>query len=800
MTAPMDGRVEEVFLAAAELEEESARSAFLDQACAGDPTIRREVDSLLAAAAAAEDYFDALAGRIGISRVVGDAVTVGSQRWFGPYRLGRLLGRGGMGAVYLAERQDAQFEKQVALKVLPIGLGDNLSRARFVAERQILARLVHPNIARLLDGGVTDEGTPYFVMDYVEGAPIDVYCDSERLDIDSRLRLFCQVCAAVQYAHGKLVVHRDLKPANVLVDRDGSVKLLDFGIAKMLDPDAADPGLTRDGRPLTPVYASPEMLRGEAVTTAADTYALGALLYVLLCGCKPFRLDGLSAAEIQARVCEQEAPKPSELFLRFEVPDAARDACRPDTNSRALARRSRPERLAARLRGDLDTIVSKAMAKEPDVRYQSARDLQEDVERHLAQLPVLARAPSLRDRAGKFLRRHRAGVASAATVALLLVVIAALAVNHAVTTARQAILVAEERDRAEQIQRFLLSLFAEADPNQAKGADATAREILDRGATRIRAGLAGHSRSRADLSEAIAGIYSSLSLYDSAQSLLEDALTLRVELGGWASAESAHTLEALAHVAEIKGDYAGAELLARQALDARRQIGEPEGTVSTTLRLGTIVHRRGDLDAAEALYREALSTARGELGAQHKLIPGALHALGSLMEHQGRLVESERLHREGLELRRALFGDEYLDLIESYYNLGSVQHSLGQFVPAERNLERALEISAKLTPDGNADSAYMLNALAVLHRDVGEYELAERRFREALDVLHRYFDANHPNIGITSANLGILLFDREDFAAAEPLLRHALQVMEVEIPEHPKLVDVRSAMQRLDAR
>jgi serine/threonine-protein kinase len=774
MTPSLDARTEEVFLAAVELED-SARSAFLDQACAGNPAMRREVVSLLAVAAASEQYFDALAGRIGLSRMVGETPAAGSQRQLGAYRLERLLGRGGMGAVYLAERADAQFEKQVALKVLPIGLGDSVGRARFVAERQILARLVHPNIARLLDGGVTDEGTPYFVMDYVDGAPIDVYCDDNRLDTDSRLVLFCEVCAAVQYAHANLVVHRDLKPANVMVDGDGCVRLLDFGIAKMLDADAADPGLTREGRPLTPMYASPEMLRGEAVTTAADTYALGVLLHVLLCSRAPFRLDGLTGAEIVAVVSDQLPPKPSEVAVQ-----------------------SQP-RLAARLRGDLDTIVAKALAKDPRQRYQSAQDLQEDIQRHLARLPVRARAPTLGYRALKFLRRHPAGVASVATATVLMVVIAALAVNYTVTTARQAVIIAEERDRAEQIQQFLLSLFAEADPNQAKGAEVTAREILDRGAERVRSNLGGGSRTRADLSEAIASIYSSLSMHDSAQSLLEESLTLREQVHGAASAEYANTVQALAQLAETKGDYATAESLARQALQTRRQLGEPIGLVSTALRLGTIVHRRGDLDAAESLYREALETARDELGERHDLLASALHALGSLMEHQGRLADSEELHQQGLEIRRELLGDEHLDLIESYYNLGSVQHAQGRFDPAKQNYQHALEISGTLTPDGNADAAYMINALATVHQELGEHELAENRFREALDVLNRYFEADHPNIGIVSANLGMLLFDDGNVTGAEPLLGHALEVMESAIPNHPKLPQVRSTLGRLYA-
>jgi serine/threonine-protein kinase len=788
----IEPRAEEIFFAAI-AHDEAKRAAFVIEECRGDAALEREVRALLDAHDEAGGYFEWLSGQIDALLDEGEPMP---NEPFGPYRAVRLLGRGGMGSVYLAERIDEQFEKKVALKVLPIGLVEPVSRARFLLERQILARLVHPNIARLLDGGVTDDGTPYFVMDYVDGVPIDVHCDEHRLSLEARLALFCEVCIAVQYAHANLVVHRDLKPANILVDDSGAVRLVDFGIAKVLDSSTEEAALTQVvGRPLTPLYASPEMLRGEPVTTAADVYALGVLLYTLLCGRPPFRIEGLTSTAAARLLCEQEPLRPSEAVAQTTDPSEGHSGA----DAIATRRGVRADRLSARLRGDLDTIVAKALAKEPRRRYQSVEQFEEDIRRHLQGLPVHARPPTRAYRFWKFLRRHPTGVASGVTAALLLALVGILTTNFAITTARQAVAIAAERDRVEQTQQFLLDIFAHADPNQTKGADVTAREILDRAAQRIRTELAAQERIRADLSEAIAGIYQSLSEHEPARALFEEARGLRARIDGTDSAEYAATVEALAQLYEIQGDYASAEGLADEALRVRRALAGPEGIVGAALRLATIQHRRDKLDEAEALYREALALARSSLG-EHVLVPNALHALGSLLERRGNLEEAEALHREGLAMRQRLVGNEHLDLIESYYNLGSILQTKGALEEALRNYEQALAIGRKLTPGGNADEPYMLNAMALLHEDLGDPRAAEARYGEALAILRRYFDESHPNVGIISANLAMLLYRNDDFEAAEPLLRTSLATISNSIPDHPKRALVALALGDLYVR
>lgn len=425
------------------------RAAFLEQTC-DDEELRREALSLLAFYDDDPDFLERPVHADALRLVAEETPSDQAGARIGPYQLVRELGRGGMGIVYLAERADGRFQQQVAVKLVrQSGLRDDLL-GRLRHERQILASLQHPNIARLLDGGATDEGQPYLVMEYVEGAPIDQYGDHHRLSTSGRLRLFQTVCAAVHYAHQNLIVHRDLKPSNILVAENGQVKLLDFGIAKLLDENATEAvPMTRTGmRVMTPEYASPEQVRGEPITTASDVYALGVILYELLTGHRPYEVRNLTPTQIERVICEQEPPKPSTAILRtveVEKDPGALPQRTPEGVSRA--RNTQPERLRRRLQGDLDNIVMKALRKEPARRYSSVEQFSEDLRRHLAQLPVVARPNTLGYRISKFVRRHMVGVA--ATVGATLLIVMTL-LGGIIATTRQARVAAAERDRAEQ--------------------------------------------------------------------------------------------------------------------------------------------------------------------------------------------------------------------------------------------------------------------------------------------------------------------------------------------------------------
>lgn len=428
------------------------RAAFLDQACHGDEALRREVRSLLSSHDDAPGFLDQ---PLSLDAPSGDDGAAHTGQRIGAYRLVREIGHGGMGAVYLAERADGQFHQQVAVKFVRHGVDSATLRRRFRAERQILARLDHPHIARLIDGGVSENGLPYLAMEYVEGTRIDHYCDAHHLSTNKRLRLFLAVCKAVHYAHQNLIVHRDLKPSNILVTEGGTVKLLDFGIAKLLDDNAAATPLDeapRTGmRVMTPEYASPEQIRGEPVTTAFDVYALGIILYELLAGQRPYRLSGLSPGEMERIVCEKAPARPSTAVTREAQTDAMR-AATPEEISRM--RSTQPDKLRRRLAGDLDTLVMMALHKDPSRRYRSVGQLSEDLRRHLDGLPVTARPDSFAYRISKFIRRHWMGVAAAVFIFVSLL-------GGTATTAWQACVAEQQRRKALTIAQTAIASDSE---------------------------------------------------------------------------------------------------------------------------------------------------------------------------------------------------------------------------------------------------------------------------------------------------------------------------------------------------
>jgi serine/threonine protein kinase/tetratricopeptide (TPR) repeat protein len=470
MTPERWNQVKEIFQEALECET-GQRAAFLDEACASDKDLRREVESMLIADQGATNPLDGPISHIAASLLPPKQGLTMIGRRIGVYRLTGLIGQGGMGAVYRAVRDDHQYDKEVAIKLVKGGLGPDFALHRFRRERQILARLEHTNIARLLDGGTTEDGWPYLVMEYIEGQPLSDYCEANSLSIPQRLELFRSVCAAVQYAHQNLIIHRDIKPSNILVttaakkegDKEGGIpKLLDFGIAKLLDPEQSlntagtDPGKTATAmRVMTPAYASPEQARGETVTTATDTYSLGVVLYELLTGQRPYHIKGNSLAEIERAICNTEPERPSV---------AARQGTISST------------KLGRQLAGDLDNIILMAMRKEPERRYRSVEHLSEDIRRHLDGLPVLARQDTVRYRASKFVRRHRWGVMGAALIVAILITGIFVSVSQARRADRQA---QQAQQRFQQVRKLANTFLFEFDGKIANITGTTeARELL----------------------------------------------------------------------------------------------------------------------------------------------------------------------------------------------------------------------------------------------------------------------------------------------------------------------------------
>jgi serine/threonine protein kinase/Tfp pilus assembly protein PilF len=701
----------------------------------------------------------------------------------GPYRVVRSLGRGGMGEVFLAERADEQFQQQVAIKLVRRGLLSRHVQGRLKLERQILATLDHPNIARLFDGGTTTDGTPYIVMEYVDGEPIDIYCDSRSLGVEQRLRLFQVVCSAVHRAHQNLVVHRDLKPSNILVARDGTPKLLDFGIAKMLDDRQMMHTMAvtqADYRVLTPDHASPEQIRGDPITTASDTYVLGVVLYELLCGCKPFTLRGNRLGDLERVICEEDPPPPSTVVQ-----------AREDAAGIARQRGTTPARLRRELAGDLDNIVAMAMRKEAERRYSSVEQFAADIDRYLQGMPVLARADAWGYRASKFLKRHSLAVGLA--VAFL-----AVLVGFSVTTYLQAQRIAQERDlaqaeraraqtaqqRAEAVKDFLIDSFRLADPSHARGKEITAREILDQGAARIGKELRSQPDLQATLLDTIGSVYLSLDLPGDAQPLIEQGLAVRRKLFGERHLDVASSLYSLNRVYEKKGDLKTAEALAIDGLAINTLLTGKESleTAGSLCRLGVIEYARGQLVSAQQHLEECLRIRVVLRGPDHEDLTSPLDNLARLAQARRDFVAAERLDREALRIDLLTRGKDHPQYIRHLHNLATTLHDQGDLDGAEELYRQTIDLLRQVLGAEHSETIEATGNLGRLLEDRGRLDEAQQIYASALTASRRAHPEPHVDVANLLSDLGRLALLRKQHSEAELRLREALQIYRATLP------------------
>jgi tetratricopeptide (TPR) repeat protein len=750
--------VQELFAAAVDLPE-AERGAWLAESSRDDPELGREVEQLLAADAQAGDFLEAaireeaapLAALVG----EGDGAGLTGVR-IGAYRIERELGRGGMGTVYQAVR-DGDFDRRVALKVLRRGMDSEDVLRRFATERQILANLDHPNIARLYDGGTMPDGRPYFVMEAISGEPVDRYCERLKLAVPERLRLFRTVCSAVASAHQSLVVHRDLKPSNILVTEGGAPKLLDFGIAKLLDPDEGEgtEATLAASRLMTPGYASPEQLRGGPVTTASDVYSLGVLLHELLTG------------------------------RRLRRPGSG-DPGRPSAAAES------PE-LRRRLRGDLDAIVAMALREEPQRRYGSVEQLAEDVRRHLESEPVLARRGTFAYRARKFVRRNRVAL----TVGLAF---AGLAAAFVASTAVQSARAARERDTARQALAFLVDLFEVADPGESRGEEITAREILDRGAERVEREMGARPEAQAALEETLGRVYRKLGVHDRAEPLLRSSLALRRKTLGPRHPDVAVSLTSLADLLQMEGVYDEAERYYREALTLRREAFGPEHPdVAASLgSLADLLHDKGDFRAAGPLYREALAMRRRLFRPPHPDLAASLNDMALLHHDEGDYTAAEVFYREALAMRRTLFGEDHPDVATSYQNLAALLQARKDYAGAEPLYRRALAIQRRVLGERHASVLYTLRNFGMMLVGKGDPAGGERLLREAAALEEEIFRPDHPDRATTLHDLGLAVAAQGRGEEAEPLFREAIERYRATLPAgHPYLAHPLVALGRL---
>jgi serine/threonine-protein kinase len=673
-----------------------------------------------------------------------------------------------MGAVYRAERADGQYEQQVAIKVLNPALVSPDSRGRFQTERQILARLAHPLIARLLDGGSTEEGAPYLVMEFVDGEPIDAWCERHALDTAARLRLFVQVCRAVDFAHRNLVVHRDLKPGNILVDAQGVPRLLDFGIARLVDAE----GATRTGDTLlTPTHASPEQITGGAITTATDIYALGVLLYDLLTGRLPHAPTTGSPVALARAIVETEPPRPSSAVTL--------GSSRRLQQAQRRGERLTPERLARELQGDLDNIVLMALRKEPQRRYATAQELADDVERFLAHRPVSARPDTLAYRGAKLVRRHPVAVPASAA-ALLLSLAAAAAFTWRL---------AEERDRALAAERsarrtaeFTSSLLRGTGANEEASRRISVRELLDKAAQRVAEELREDPEVAGRLHSALGSAYHSWGAYAEAQRVLQAALAdLRAQHDG-PHADVAEVLSLLGTVAHDRGELEAGLTWAREAEAMWRVAGSPaqHATALTDVALSLNSLRRRE--EAEPVFREALARQRQAHGGDHADIAWTLNNLAWGLHAMGRLDEAAGYYEEALAMLRRL-GAANAELFQVLNNLAGLHGDRGDIDTAERMLREVLALVEGLYgPSGHAAVARAHSAVGVLAIERGRYEDAASHTGIALEANRKLLGEKHPWTAITMQTHAIALLGLGRLDEAEALLRRSLAVRREILP------------------
>jgi serine/threonine protein kinase len=748
----------------------------------------------------------------------------------GSYRVLGILGAGGMGEVFLAERADAEFEQRVAIKMVHGGVFSRAVQSRLKAERQILAQLDHPNIAHLLDGGTLPDGTAYLVMEYVDGVPIDAFCDTHRLDVRARLELFVTVCAAVHYAHQNLIVHRDLKPSNILVTAGGVPKLLDFGIAKLLDERQVGQhtlAVTRaDLRIMTPDHASPEQVRGEPITTASDVYVLGVLLYRLLSGVGPFIIESARFADIERAICERAPPLPSHA-----VPDADSRLAQTLSESRGTS----PRKLRRTLQGDLDNIICMAMRKEPERRYGSAEQMAGDIRRYLQGKPVIARKDTLSYRSAKFVKRHWLPVGTG-------VVVFCLVLAFTVTTYIQSLRIAAERDRvavqreaaeherarAEEVSRFTVDLFKLSDPEVNRGNRMTARELLDSSTKRLREAFKDQPMTKAAMLTTVAEVYDSLGQYRDAVPILRESLALQqqsrdkgrvdtlLELGrvllgdgdlqgaeaplqealrlsqqefGAFDLETGRALWVLGQSRHLQRQASAAIDLYQRALDILETTQAPATEVARLLDdLAQDYEGRQQLPLAKQTYERALAIDRSILGNDHPRVASHLLNLAIVTQDMGDLEHAEGLYRGAIASFEHAFGDRHPETAAAQGNYALLLQREGRLAEAEPLLRNGLDVALQVWGADNFNVGYARVSLAIVLNDEGRWREAENQLRQALAVYDKSLPQNHPYRAAALMVLARLLVNRDRAQEALPLAEQAVEIWNANYPESNPLV------------
>lgn len=795
-------RIEALFDKAFEVETDQ-QEAFVRKEAGSDVDLAEQVLNMLSAGKKASAFMestdqsklqDVLVNLA--ASVKEDETEIEERRMVGPYRLVRKLGRGGMGQVYLAVRDDEAFKRYVALKVIRKGMDSEDILKRFKMERHILASLTHPNIARLLDGGVNEEGQSYFVMEYVDGEPIDKYCDDNRLSLEERLGLFEKVAAAVHYAHQNLIVHRDLKPGNILVTSAGEVKLLDFGIAKFLNPDLLGytlPMTKTEVRVMTPEYASPEQVRGNSVTTASDVYQLGILLYELLTGHRPFSFETRARGEIEKIILEEAPEKPSTMISKIE--ERPKQTLNPETVSHQ--RRTPLDRLRKQLSGDLDLIVLMALRKETDRRYQSADQLLKDLENYRLGRPVSAQADTFKYRATRFVQRNRLAVGAGIVVSLALVILTIGAFRFAYVTGVQRDQIALEVQKAEEVKSLVLGLFERANPDYSRGREITVRELIDQSATEMRAELVNQPSVLAEMLSVLGMVYSDLGEPEAGWPLIEQALELQRAQGDGDSPELADRIFAMGYILDEQGEFDEAMQYHNQALEMRRRLyGEKHLLVAESLNeLGVALYYPFELDSALVVWTQAYDMRKELLDAPHHDLVESLSNLGAVYNDLGELPKAETYYRQALDMLQELDAQDSPSYASNLHNFGSLLTQLEAFDEAEVMLKEAISLRTTIFGEKHEDTAKSINYLGRLNFARGSYAEAERLYKLSTQIhIEEYGEASFL-VGRDYQFLARFYMAQEDLGQAVEYYVKAATSLRLSVgPDHSVFTQVQGEM------
>ncbi|GAA5522277.1 serine/threonine-protein kinase [Aliifodinibius salicampi] len=766
------------------------RDAYIQEQCKGDKQLRQDVTALIDAIEQSDtegfleelsDYQQQLAQDVLNEEVQKkDAALVGTT--IDSYEVIELIGHGGMGSVFLAKRADDTYKQQVAFKVLRRGLQTPSNVARFKRERQILAKLNHPNIAQLLDGGLTPEGLPYLVMEYVEGKSLYEYCNQHSFSIEERIQLFRSICRAVQHAHKNAIIHRDLKPSNILVTEDGEVKILDFGIAKLLEHEDPEQPLyqTQTGaRLLTYSYASPEQIENRTITTATDIYTLGIVFHELLCGAHPFDFEGKKLTEIENIIRTKPHSTPRKRFL--QLPDDIRQ-------KKARDRHTKPTSLSQTLKGDLDAIVQKALRKEPEERYDSIEQFLEDLRRYKQNRPIIARKDTLRYKAKKFIKRHQTELAATMGFIFLIVSFAGIYTWRITQERNRARLQAE---RAQETSEFLVSLFSASNPAETNGETVPVKSILEEGLNQIDQ-LGEQPGVQSQMLHTMGRVYTNLGEYDRAEMLLKRALNIQTKINGELNTEVASIYNDLGGLHQKAQETQQAEPYYAKALDIRRNILGPNDIqyAETLSDLGALMRYKENLDSAEVLYNRALEIRQNNLTPNHPDIANSLNNLGVLEKSKGNLETARQFYQEALRIRQNNYGNIHPKVANIKNNLAVLYRTRGEFDLAETYYTETLKIRKKIYGLNHPITAQSLNNFAGFLVDQGNYDQAETYYRQALKVRKNLLGYSHIQTGTAYNNLANALFEKAQLNSAEHAYRNAIDIYASSLGENHRYVGI----------